>query len=51
MLSEDNANLTAPFILFEIDRAVSLYDGNKSTGPNGFISSSSRGFGPSLEMI
>lgn len=33
---EDNVILTAHFLLSKIDRAVALYDGNKSSDPNGF---------------
>lgn len=33
---EDNVNLIAPFLLIEIDHAISLYDGNKIPCSNDF---------------
>lgn len=49
IFEEDNDNLTAPFLLSEIDCEIALYDGNKSPGPYGlnlffFKASSHKGF-------
>lgn len=47
---EDKANLTVYFLLFEIDQAVSLCDGNKNPGPDGFNLSFSIGFDSFSDM-
>lgn len=48
---KDNVNLTAHFLLTEIYGAISLYDGTKIPGLDGFILSFLRDFGPSSIMI
>lgn len=48
LLEEDNANITAPFLIFEIDRGVVVCDGNKSPGPDGFNFSFFKKFWPLL---
>lgn len=46
---EDNVNLTAPFLLIEIDGEVTLCDGNNSPDPDGFNLSFFNRFWPLLK--
>lgn len=43
---KDNTNLTVPFLLFKIDRALALCDGNKIPDPDGFNLSLFKRFWP-----